>query len=378
MAEFDFIKHLMGDQKGAFPEIDKYKALLEQMLADIQEQQEPVAKKEKEESYPQFKNRLTPLARISFAIFNNEKDSYLNLVRQWLDSVAVPRRWQDIFLAPVWQAYFLGAAEVETEVGKIWTELWQADIQPLYSKFPFTASSGEDVSVDALRNATNPTGHFWQTYQAMLSPFCTQDGRRWKKRNGPFNVPKLPNNLLPTLNAVTQLSSVLWDKEGKERPLEFMVRPKPLPAALPNEPIASLSYIQAGDCIVFGFNQKPSWKKLKADWHNQYWAAVGVEFATKDKSVKIKRTVEVPASNWGFYHLLQKAEGAGAVDRPDCSDKGKSAGRCYTAVNGKKAGDFKTVRWAITAPATSGKGSSSIDVIFDIQNDPWAVFKLPR
>jgi hypothetical protein len=379
LTEFDFIKHLMGDQKGAFPELDKYKALLEQMLADIQDNQEPAAKKDKEEPYPQFKNRLTPLARISFSIFNNEKDSYLNMVRQWLDSVAVPRRWQDIFLAPVWQAYFLGAAEVETEINKTWKELWQADIQPLYSKFPFLTSSDEDVSVDTLRNAAHPAGHFWQTYQAMLSPFCTEDGHRWKKKNGPFNVPKLPNNMLSTLNSVTQLSNVLWDKEGKDRSLEFMVRPHPLPSALPNEPIAALSYIQAGDSVVFGFNQKPSWKKLKVNWQNSYWAAVGIEFTTKDKPVRIKRTIEIPASNWGFYHLLQKAEGTGAVDKSSCSDKGKSSGNCNSGVNGKKAGDLRAVRWAVNSPAMNNtKGRSSVDVVFDIQNDPWAVFKLPR
>jgi len=357
--EFAFIKRLMGEQKGTFPELDRYKALIEQMLTDMQDQPEPSEKKETEETYTQLRNRLTPLGRIGFAIFNKEKDSYVNLIKLWLDSVAVPRQWQDIFLAPVWQAYFLGMAEVETEIGKTWTDLWRTDIQPLYSKFPFLSSSGEDISVDALKNATHPSGHFWQTYQAMLSPFCTEDGLRWRRKSGPFNVPKLPNNMLSTLNAVTQLSSVLWDKEGKERPLEFMLRPESLPSALPNEPTAVLSYLHVGDSVVFGFNQKPSWKKIKFNWQCPSGAAVGAEFTTPTQSTRIKRTVEIPTSNWSFYRLLQKTK------------------KYSVSNNSNKTNNIQTLKWTVKSPATNAEGGS-VDIVFDIKADPWAVLKLPR
>jgi hypothetical protein len=375
LAEFDFIRRLMGEQKGTFPELDRYKVLIEQMLADMEDQKESAEKKEKEDSYAQFKTRLSPLGRISFAIFNNEKDSYVNLVKQWLDSVAVPRRWQDIFLAPVWQAYFLGMGEIETEMAKSWQELWQSDIQPLYTKFPFVPSSGDEISVDELRNATSPSGHFWQTYQAMFSPFCREEGHRWRKKNGPYNVPKIPDNMLTTLNAVTQLSSVLWDKEGKERPLELMVRPKPLPAMLSNEPTVALSYLQAGESVVFGFNQKPSWKKIKVNWQSPYWATVGLEFTTKDKPARIKRTIEIPASNWAFYRLLQKAEGPQTAVKPNGSDKG---GPGSGTANGRKSGDFKTYQWTIKPPVIEGQGRAMASAVFDIQTDPWTIFKLPR
>ena len=378
LAEFEFIKRLMGEQKGTFPELDKYKALLEQMQMDMQDQQGPTGKKDKDEPVTLFKNRLTPLGRIGFAIFNGEKDSYSNLVKLWLNSVGVPPQWQDIFLAPVWQAYFLGMTEVETEIGKIWTDLWQTDIQPLYSKFPFEISSGEDISTEALKNATHPSGHFWQTYQGMLAPFCMEEGRRWRKRTGPFDVPKLPNNMLPTVNAVAQLSSVLWDKEGKERPLEFMLRPGPLPSVLPHEPIAVLSYLHVGESAVFGFNQKPSWKKVKFYWQNPYWASVGVEFTTKDKASRIKKTIEVPTSYWSFYRLLQKTDEYAAVNKLYDSAKGaKSARRLSGTGNGKKAEALRTLTWVIKSPATNVE-SRPMDIIFSIQSDPWAIFMLPR
>ena len=358
LSEFDFIKRLMGEQKGTFPELDRYKALMEQMLADVQDQQEPAEKqdKDKEEPYILLKNRLSPLGRIAFAILNKEKDSYVNLVKRWLESVAVPRPWQDIFLAPVWQTYFLGMAEIESDITKTWEELRQADIQPLYDKFPFLPSSGDNVSVEELKNAAHPAGHFRQAFQAMLLPYCMEEGHRWRKRNSPYNVLKLPDNMLPTLNAIAQLSDVLWDKDGKERPLEFMVRPAPLPVMSPNEPLAALSYLHVGESAVFGFNQKPSWKKIKFTWKDPSNAAVGVEFAPRNKSTRIKRTVEVPTSNWSFYHLLQKTKKTAAADRNN---------------------NIQTLMWAIKSPATNGEGSS-LDIAFDIKGDPWAIYKLPR
>jgi hypothetical protein len=193
----------------------------------------------------------------------------------------------------------------------------------------------------------------------MLAPFCTEEGGRWRKKKGPFNVPKIPNNMLATLSAMEQLSAALWDKEGKERPLEFMLRPASLPATLPHEPMAVLSYLQVGESMVFGFNQKPSWKKIKFSWQTPYWAAVGAEFTTGVKSSKIKRTIEIPTSSWSFYRLLQKTKKYAVAD------------------DGKKINSIQTLKWAIRSPAANGE-DKSMDIVFDIKSDPWAVFKLSR
>jgi len=372
LAEFEFIKRLTGEQKGTFPELDKYKGLLEQMQMDIQDQQGPPMKKDKDDPFALFKNRLTPLGRVSFAIYTGEKDSYLNLVKLWLDSVGVPRQWQDVFLAPVWQAYFLGMSEVETEIGKIWTELWQADIQPLYSKFPFDASAGEDVSVEIIKNATHPSGHFWSTYRATLAPFCPENGRLTQKKNGLFKAPKLPGNMLTTVSAITQISSVLWDKDGKERPLELTLKPGPLPSPIPGEPMAVLSYLHVGDANIFGLNQKASWKKIRFNWQNPSWASVGVEFISRDKSLRVKKTIEIPNSNWSFYRLLQKAKESAKTANGDYAKRAKSASGIS-----RKTDDGFPIKWVINSPATNVEGRP-MDIVFYIQSDPWAIFNLPR
>jgi hypothetical protein len=377
LAEFEFLRRLAMEQKGIFPELEKYKALLDQMQMNMQEQT-PVAKKEKEETYALLKNRLSPLGRISFAIFRGEQDSYVNLIKLWVNSVGMPTQWQDIFLLPAWQAYILGMSEVETEIGKIWTDLRQKDIQPLYDKFPFDIASRDDVAIEALRNATHLNGHFWQTVQRMLAPLCIEEEGQWRRRVGPYDYPRLPANMLSTLNGMARLSNIFWDKEGKERPLEFMVKSSPLLPVKSNEPIAVLSYLQVGDTSILSFNQQPSWKKIKFYWHNPSKASVGAEFAVRKRSSRMKSAIEIPNSYWSFYHLLLKSEEYAVISKfSDAARGDKAAGSIYGADERKSAKAARMLTWIIDSPAIEAE-SRPIDIKFFIQNDPWALLKLPR
>jgi hypothetical protein len=105
---------------------------------------------------------------------------------------------------------------------------------------------------------------------------------------------------------------------------------------------------------------------------------VGVEFTTKDKASRIKKTIEVPTSYWSFYRLLQKTDEYAAVNKRYDSAKGaKSARRLSSTGNGKKAEALRTLTWVINSPATNVE-SRPMDIIFSIQSDPWAIFMLPR
>ena len=377
LAEFDFLRRLAAEQKGMFPELEKYKALLDQMQADMQDPP-PVAKKEKDETLTLLKNRLSPLGRISFAIFRGEPDSYVNLVKLWVNSVGMPSQWQDIFLLPVWQAYFLGMNDVEIEIAKIWTELRQNDLLPLYNKFPFDMASREDLTVELLRNATHAQGHFWQTYQRMLAPFCIDDEGKWRRRGGPYDYPRLPANMLSTVNAMSRLSNVFWDKDGRERPLEFTVKPSPLFQAQSQEPVAVLSFLQLGDTTVMSFNQQPTWKKIKFAWHNPSKASVGAEFAVKKRASRLKSAIEIPSTYWSFYHLLLKTEEYAVMSKFNVAAGGdKAAGIFYGADDKKSSKATRLLTWIIDTPAIEVE-SRPIDIKFFIQSDPWAMFKLPR
>jgi hypothetical protein len=381
LMEFEFVQRLMTEQKGAYPELDKYKILLEQMQMDMQDQPPaaPTAKKDKDEpAPPAIKAQMTPLGRIAFAIFTGDRDSYVNMVKLWLNSVGIPRQWQDIFLAPVWQAYFLGMAEMQGDINKVWGDLRQTTLNPLYGKFPFEMNAGEDVSIEALKNATHPQGQFWQTFQKCLTPFCYEEGGRWRRRAGPHDLPKLPVRMLETANALAQLSAVLWDKDGKERPLDLTIKAGPMPSVVPGEPIAVLSYLQVGDSAVLGFNQKPAWKKLKFQWQNQSWASVGVECVTTDKKSRIKRSIEIATSYWSIYHLLKRAEEyGGKMKRADAPDGGKTARRANGWENGDKNEGGRPLTWIVKASGAGADGKP-MELRFMIQGDPWAPFRLPH
>ena len=372
LGEFEFFQRLLEEQKGTFPELDKYKALLEQMQIDIQEDG-PVADTEEKEIFKEFKNQLTPLGRISFSIFRDGPDSYLNMAKLWLKSVGISTEWQDVFLAPIYQAYFLGMGEMEAGIEKTWTDLCQTTISPFYNKFPFDMTSDKDVSYEELREATHPFGQFWKTFSEALTPFCLKEGTKWRERVCPLGAAKLPDNMLDTVNAVSRLSDKLWNNEGEEKPLEFVIRPVPLAQAGKSRPITVLSYLHAGESSVFGFNQQPSWKKFLFEWHDSSTASVGVEFTTRDASERLQNTITIVKSPWSFYRLLQRTEDF-AVMRTisKFAEETETASTISNVRNNQ-------LTWLIDCPQIKEKGEPSVVKIkFDIQNDPWALFKIPR
>lgn len=390
LREFEFFQRLLEEQKGSFPELDKYKALLEQMQIDIQNRK-PVMDDDKEEMFKDFKNRLTPLGRISFAIFRDEPDSYLNLIKLWLKSVGISSQWQDVFLAPVYQAYFLGMQEIEVGIAKIWADILQTDINPLYNKFPFDISSNKDISIEELKQATHPHGHFWKTFNALLTPFCIEKGGLWRERTNLLGAPNLPENMPQTVTAVARLSENLWDNKGDELPLKFMVKPIPLPQAVINEPIAILSYLHAGGSSIFGFNQQPSWKEFKFQWQTASSAAVVIEFATKDATTRFQNAVKISRTGWSFFRLLQKAEDIVVINKfSEFGEEDDSAIGALIGGDDKMFGEIYVLTWLVDSPEMKksvlktmlslGKKSESrtLEIKLAIQNDPWAIFKLPR
>lgn len=389
LGEFEFFQRLMEERKGAFPELEKYKALLEQVQMDIK-QEGPTGERAEDDPFKDFRNRLSPLGLISFAIFRDEQDSYLNLVKQWLKSVGILSQWQDVFLSPIYLAYYQGLTELERETDTIWTELWQANIYPLYSKFPFDRVSETDASLEEVKQATHPYGLFWQGFHRLLEPLCVFEGGRWRERTFELDSPKLPENMLPSINAIARLSAILWDKDGEDWPIEFLVKSFPLPVAESHEPIVILTYLKAGNSSVFGFNQQPSWEKFNFNWIEESNAAVGVEFTNKGESATFQDAVTVPKSTWSFYHLLQKTENFEAFEKPfDSSHEGEPQMPFADSSSSVKGGELHLLTWFVDTPTMKGKilgvlpipgrgKSRTLKIKFACETDPWELFRLPR
>jgi hypothetical protein len=363
LAPFEFFQRLMEEKKGTYPELDTYRALLEQMQAELQNA--PLVASDESLSR-EFERRLSPVGKISLSILRDDPDSYLNLVRNWVNSVGIAPAWADVFLAPVWQAYTLGVVEIEEEIAAIWSDLYRTDIAPLSRRFPFDTSASKDVAVEDLICATHSEGHFSKEFKALLAPVLIQDSDGWRERPSELDALRLPADLLPTVNAVFQLSTLLWDEQGEARPLEFMIKPAPLPALNPDKPIALLSFLSAGTAPVFSFNQQPAWKKFTISWQEEREASVGVEFALNEDGERAQEGITIPKTMWSFFHLIKRVKNFENMREE--------------AVTGIPT----LLTWEIASPdmhssdgLPSGLGDRQ-EISFAMQGNPWGIFTLSK
>ena len=393
LAEFEFFQRLMAEKKGAFPELEKYKSLLEQMQSVIGEESLADETKRQDKPLGDFASKLTPLGKISYSIYLDEPGSYLNLIKLWLKSVGISSRWQDVFLAPVYQAYALGRVEVEAELEKTWTALWRDDVKTLYSRFPFDKASAQNVSLAELKNATHPDGHFWQYFNTLLAPLCIKQDGHWYPRSGVQSELRLPGNMLPTLNSLDRISKDLWASNGEARPLEFMIRSAPLPISISDEYIPVLSYLHIGESAVVGFNQKPSWKMFKYFWHKISAASVGLEIATANKDERMQRSLTVSNANWSFFHLLQKAEEITYVTQFYIDDKADKDANTVREIKRTDNLLNQDPVWMLNWPiffsgsdldfdpeqvtSKNQLDQNVLNITFSIDKDPWTIFSLP-
>ena len=364
LGDFEFTRRLMNEKKGTFPELEKYKAILDQMQADIQ--QDGPKKKDREDTKDSLKAQLTPLGRIAYAIGKGDNDSYLNLTRDWIDSVGIPKQWRDLFLAPVWTTYYLGMKEVDSQLGGVWAELFDRTIKPLYGKFPFNASSDEDATPEEIYNATHPNGRFWQSFKKTFTAYCSEEGGKWSCHPGPYGYPNFPPKMTSTVNGIAKITKLLWEKDGKEKPLQFIASGKPLPPMLPSEPMITLASFTVAQSSILNFNQQMSSRTLKHEWQNPCRAAVGIEFMVPGDPKKYQSTLEVPMTSWCFYKLLKKTEefkAAGKEPGP-ASRKDKSSGEPFE------------LSWVID-PTSNKIKSRPIELKLEFKSDPWKMIHLP-
>jgi len=344
LGTFEFIRRLMAEKDGAFPELDKYKAIVQQMDEEI-ESNNTFSVQNKADDANELKRILSPIGRISLAIQRGESDSYTSLVRLWLKSVGMDAEWQQVFLDPVTIAFFLGRSDVETSVDKIWSDLSNSYLQPLYSKFPFSAKAEHEISPPEIEKTLHPQGAFWKTFKDYIGPICQEVSGVWTERISAQGAFRIPDGMLDSVNELSVLASSLWSDKGVQQPIVLRIRPSGLPPRTEYAPIAILSYLRCDKASVFAFNQQPTWQKLEIEWWKAQTSAVGVELQTSHDSGKSYREVSIPESFWSFYHLLQRSESP----------------------------EKNIFAWRIVGPPPQ---QQQIRIDFTMKSDPWAVFRL--
>jgi type VI protein secretion system component VasK len=339
---FEFVKRVMQERKEEMPELDKYKAILGQMKAEL-ESTEPFAPVDENDEANDLKTKLTPMGRFFLSILRNEENSYYKMVTMWLESVGIDTPFKYLFLEPIHQVYLQGLTEVETMVNKVWEALWEIDVRPVFNSFPFNTQVEQEIAPSSLEALLTPGGHFRKTFKSLILPVCQINGDTLTRRDFPMGSIKLPENMFETEKEIRRLSKIFLNEEGTPQPLTIFIKPLLSHPSEEQDAMVLLSYLQAGKLSVFGFYQQPLWQKFQFEWWKDQPSSVGVEVATKKKSRKSSRGMTIPKSSWSLYRLLQKAEII----------------------------DDNTYVWEIHIPEMR---TGTIDLKFAIKDDPWAVF----
>ncbi len=343
LAPFDFIRRLMADKPGTPPELDRYKALIQQLHDQI-ESTEPYVAKDKADDAAALKSLLSPLGRVSLAMLRGESDSYLNLVRAWLKSTGIDPQWQTPFLEPVQLACGLGRSDIESTVNKVWNDLDLTCIQPVLHKFPLDPESEVEVLPEELEKVISPNGTFWKTFRQYLAPVCQEASGKWFVRVPPYGVIRIPERMLKVANQLSVISSSLWDAKGLPIPFSITVKSSPLPPRVEKGLTPVLAYLKCGKATALGFNQQPMGQTMNIEWWKSQSASVGLEFQDAKKGgSKTYKEVSVPESFWGFFRLLRKAA---------CPEKG-------------------VYSWQFADP---GNSLGAVQIEYSMKPDPWAVF----
>ncbi len=340
-----FISLLMQAQKDAFPELEKYKAILRQFLNDLVSTDAPPIE-DGSDAAGILKSKLPPVARIALDIFLNGPDSYLRMIEKWGTSVGIPEQWLYPFTEPVYQAYLLGQKKIEKTIKREWAVLKADYVSPVIDKFPFNPDATSFVTPEDLKNLACSTGEFWKQFSGYIAPLCKKrpDGK-WYEKSFVMSSPSLPPNMLKEVNYISQLSGTFFDNKGKPIPLVFEIKPHTLPLIQHRMILVVLSYVRTGKTSVFGFNQQPAWHKFPIEWWKPNTSSAGVEFMRRGKSSrKMFASITVQNSYWSFYRLLKRA------DTPEPM----------------------TWEWEIKSP---GGIQWKRKISFSIRQNPWSIFK---
>lgn len=316
---FRFVQRLMEEKEGVYPEFQKYQMMMATMQDTLDSTDSYVPKKSDGDA-ALLKGALTPIGRVAWAMLLNEDDSYLTILKSWLQNVGIQADWQQPFLAPVKKVKQFGTAEINQNINGIWSDIWSSNVTPLMNQFPFSVEAGPDkeLSINDLNKTFHPKqGAFWVTFQQYLSPLSSFNNGVWSIREALTDSLVLPTNYLKRLNAVQQLTTHLWDEQGTPKPLQLSVKPGLLPTfdskQIPHAPLVSLTYLRQGGISVLGFNQQPTWQQFSLEWWQPQEAEVGMEFRKDEDPTRVYTEVTMDNSTWNFFRLLQKGQYANTL-----------------------------------------------------------------
>lgn len=350
-AVFDFTAwhNIVGGDSGA-PEINKYRAILAQLLTDLGPEGAPPAA---DTQVRTLETDLTPPGRLVLTEVKGEKGSYAQLAAEWLQSVRLPEYQRYPFIAPFQELTRLGRRDIEGVLARAWNDELLPEVRRLSTRFPFEPTANEDVSPGELTNLLHPqTGRYFDVFRRYFEPISDFS-------NGPFRAkPSTRGKLTPPAhffeltNGVAALAARLWDSNGKPIPIPVRVATVPFEHGRNPRLALTLVYLNVGPSSLFNFNQKPAQVTMQLDWTKETNSQVGLQLTDiETKENVFVEPIRTESSFWSLLRLEQKATSEAAKYPPGA--------QLYTW-------PFKIVR----------EGTDTMQAQFVVLDDLWTLFSL--
>ncbi|OJH40278.1 type VI secretion IcmF C-terminal domain-containing protein [Cystobacter ferrugineus] len=308
------VQVMKPDESGNYALLNPYRALVAQMSDELVARGGSRAVPAPAEAAPPGKpgggaarltEMLTPLGRIAFSMMLEEDNSYLRKVDAWLDQQGIIGELRQPFRQPFLAVQEMGQQEVEQTLRQQWDGTWARMLRPLMDSYPFNPQSTQEVEPGDLEILRRQDGVLWSFVERVISPVCEERGTEWVVRGALRERLSLPENLLSTLSRLSRLSRVLWDAEGRPRPLMLQVMPLPLPAAPTPGSFVTLGSLKCGRTAAFAYNQSPAWQGFPLEWWDQQTASLVLEMRSPEQKSIQYGSLEKTRSAWSCFRLLE-------------------------------------------------------------------------
>jgi type VI secretion system protein ImpL len=357
------VQLMVADKSGFYAALAPYQALVAQMRDELDAgSRAPGTAKDAagapKDSAPadgapsnsQLSEMISPLEKIALAMLLEEEGSYLRKAQAWLDSQGITGELRKPFLAPFLTVQRLGKEELESTLARQWDDAAGRMLRPLLARYPFNPDSKEDVDPSELEVLRRKDGAFWHFVEQVFSRVCVERGTQWALHATLRDKLVLPEMLLPTLSQLSRLSKLLWDEEGRSRPLILKVQPQPLPPPPMPGVFVTMSSLKCGKTTAYGFNQSPSWQDFPLNWWDQQVSSIVLELRSPSRDDPKFLSLPWNRSIWSCFRLFEEALVT--------SDQRRQWSLVLQGNNVNKRG---------------------VDISFGLKGDPWMPFReVPR
>ena len=340
VSSFAPIATLMTEDKGAYPNLQPYNAILAALLPALAA--DPLGGEPRTGA---LSDRLPAIGKLGLTLLDPSRPAPLQQVEDWLTkSNVLDEKQREPFRIPVRAAYELALRALEQTASSAYTSELQPLVVPLFAQFPFDPSARTDSVPAEVLAVLGPKGSFTSQFQDIFTPLTTRDTQgNWRARKvAGYRALALSQEALGLGRWLGALGPFLWNASGAPQAIPLVMRPVPLAKIANGAADAStLAVLRSGATTLAAFNQATTWKTLPVDWSTASPAALGLEFTSVDGSSRRALSAEAPGAAWRFFHLLRRGSMAHGV-----------------------------VRWALD-------GSPDHDVAFELRSDPWQVLVPP-